>query len=403
VLQGDEHLPHLTVAETVRFAVQLRMDQSSVPALHEARVALIMAMLRLESIADVAVGDRHGADGGGGGGGLVDGDGFVKGRSSKGQGGGGITDGERKRLSIAVEVAALPTLIFADEPTTGLDAPTAYDVMRSVVQLAQQDRSFGGGSGTGGVGKREGADFYAHRTVVATIHQPSPAVFALFSKVLLLAGGRPIFFGAPAEVVDHFTSPLMGYEFEAGANPGDFCVSIAGGGLVAEGQSQPSSPSALYGAWALTPEAQALDAQADGTAGGPVGSQNNGVVDSNLLSFARLQQQQQQQQGGGGDPFSAEAVRLRARTATMASAATLTPKYDNGLGAGGVEGKEARYVALEAMLESPHVSEFLPEARQFRLLLARAWASASRRGDVLRVRRRFMGCVAWQGPFLFVL
>lgn len=44
----------------------------------------------------------------------------------------GLSGGERKRLSIAVELIARPKLIFADEPTTGLDSFQAHKVITRV-------------------------------------------------------------------------------------------------------------------------------------------------------------------------------------------------------------------------------------------------------------------------------
>jgi len=41
----------------------------------------------------------------------------------------GISGDEKKRLSIACELIASPSVIFADEPTTGLDACQAERVM----------------------------------------------------------------------------------------------------------------------------------------------------------------------------------------------------------------------------------------------------------------------------------
>lgn len=41
----------------------------------------------------------------------------------------GISGGERKRTNIAMELITLPRVLFLDEPTTGLDANTAYSVM----------------------------------------------------------------------------------------------------------------------------------------------------------------------------------------------------------------------------------------------------------------------------------
>jgi len=43
----------------------------------------------------------------------------------------GVSGGERKRTSIGVELIANPSVLFVDEPTTGLDSHTAL----SIVQL----------------------------------------------------------------------------------------------------------------------------------------------------------------------------------------------------------------------------------------------------------------------------
>ena len=39
----------------------------------------------------------------------------------------GISGGERKRTSIGVELITNPSVIFLDEPTTGLDSETALN------------------------------------------------------------------------------------------------------------------------------------------------------------------------------------------------------------------------------------------------------------------------------------
>lgn len=60
----------------------------------------------------------------------------------------GVSGGERKRTSIGVELITDPSLIFLDEPTTGLDSFTATSVMETLGDLARND----------------------NRTVISTIH-----------------------------------------------------------------------------------------------------------------------------------------------------------------------------------------------------------------------------------------
>ncbi|KAI8025270.1 ABC transporter G family member 7 [Camellia lanceoleosa] len=49
----------------------------------------------------------------------------------------GISGGKKKHLSMACELITSPSVIFADEPTTGLDVFQAEKVMETLHQLAQ--------------------------------------------------------------------------------------------------------------------------------------------------------------------------------------------------------------------------------------------------------------------------
>ncbi|CDJ48370.1 white protein, putative [Eimeria brunetti] len=84
----------------------------------------------------------------------------------------GISGGEKKRLNIATEMMTSPSVIFADEPTTGLDSYIAENVMSIFRLLADRGR-----------------------TIICTIHQPSSNIFNMFTKVLLLSCGRLVFYG----------------------------------------------------------------------------------------------------------------------------------------------------------------------------------------------------------------
>jgi ABC-type multidrug transport system ATPase subunit len=72
----------------------------------------------------------------------------------------GLSTEQRKQLTIAVELVANPSVMFMDEPTTGLDARAAAIVMRAVKNVAD----------TG-------------RTIVCTVHQPSIDIFESFDEV----------------------------------------------------------------------------------------------------------------------------------------------------------------------------------------------------------------------------
>jgi ABC-type transport system involved in cytochrome bd biosynthesis fused ATPase/permease subunit len=124
VEQTDVHAPQATVREAVLFSAHMRLDA---PRARRAAFAdEVLSLTELTPIGDALVG--------------------VPGAS-------GLSVEQRKRLTIAVELAGNPSILFADEPTSGLDARSAAVVVRAL---------------------RAGAD--SGRAVVATVHQPSADV-----------------------------------------------------------------------------------------------------------------------------------------------------------------------------------------------------------------------------------
>lgn len=97
----------------------------------------------------------------------------------------GLSGGERKRLSVAAGIIALPSVIFLDEPTSGLDSYAALNVMQYMRKMAD----------------------WGH-IVIASIHQPRSAIWNLFDKVLMLSGGRMMYFGNRVDMMSWFSHEL---------------------------------------------------------------------------------------------------------------------------------------------------------------------------------------------------
>jgi len=95
-----------------------------------------------------------------------------------------ISGGQRRRVALAEGLLADSRLLFLDEPTTGLsasDAQELIDVLRDVA-----DNGY---------------------TIVMTIHQPRQSIFNKIDNVLLLSsGGEQVYFGPTSQLESHFVS-----------------------------------------------------------------------------------------------------------------------------------------------------------------------------------------------------
>jgi ATP-binding cassette subfamily G (WHITE) protein 2 (SNQ2) len=189
ILQDDLQIATLTVRETIYFAASFRMEEGSSAEEINKRVELLLELMSLSHIQDSFVGDAMHR---------------------------GISGGQLKRLSIAVEMVSLPFIVFLDEPTSGLDSTMALDVMQTACRLARE-----------------------HRTCIATIHQPSPEVFALFDYVVLLSEGRLIYFGTVHQVQEYFCGQVLSYTWEEGKNPAEFLIEVSEGLLIPDDRSMP--------------------------------------------------------------------------------------------------------------------------------------------------------------------
>ncbi|EFJ43615.1 ATP-binding cassette transporter [Volvox carteri f. nagariensis] len=183
VEQVDVHNPHATVEEAMLFSARLRVSSDMLPAAN-ARM-FVRHMMKVVELGPLA----HRLIGAGGA-------------------SGGLSTEARKRLTIAVELVANPSIVFMDEPTTGLDARAAGLVMRAVRNTVA----------TG-------------RTVVCTIHQPNREIMDCFDELLLLKpGGRSIFFGPlgrrQSDLVTYLSSIPGVSGYEPHMNPAEWMLEV---------------------------------------------------------------------------------------------------------------------------------------------------------------------------------
>ena len=93
-----------------------------------------------------------------------------------------ISGGQRKRLNIALELIREPTILFVDEPTSGLSSVDSEIVMNLLKEQT-----------------------YRGKLVIINIHQPGSDIYKMFDKIMIIdRGGYLIFYGNPSEAIVYF-------------------------------------------------------------------------------------------------------------------------------------------------------------------------------------------------------
>jgi ABC-type multidrug transport system ATPase subunit len=93
-----------------------------------------------------------------------------------------ISGGQRKRLNIALELIREPSILFVDEPTSGLSSRDSENVMDLLRELTLKGK-----------------------LIFVVIHQPSSEIYKMFDKMIILdVGGYMIYYGNPVEGVMYF-------------------------------------------------------------------------------------------------------------------------------------------------------------------------------------------------------
>ena len=93
-----------------------------------------------------------------------------------------ISGGQRKRLNIALELIREPSVLFVDEPTSGLSSRDSENIMDLLKELTLRGK-----------------------LIFVVIHQPSSEIFKMFDRLFILdQGGYPIYYGNPVESIVYF-------------------------------------------------------------------------------------------------------------------------------------------------------------------------------------------------------
>ncbi|GJP86153.1 hypothetical protein CLOP_g16215 [Closterium sp. NIES-67] len=165
---------NLTVKETLMFAAMLRLPEGTEEIDQIVRVEHVLDSLELTHCADKVIGRT--------------------GRNA-------VLYNELRRLAIGVQMIVNPPLLLLDEPTSGLDGAMALRITRALHSYA-----------------------LAGRSVVATMKQPSAKMFSLFTHLLLITDGNPIFFGAAGAALPYFDS--IGYTMGADTSAAEFFLDL---------------------------------------------------------------------------------------------------------------------------------------------------------------------------------
>ena len=152
--QEDLLIEDLTVYQNLYYNARLCLDRYDEPRIREI-VTQVLTDLDLYDIRDLKVGKPLGKV---------------------------ISGGQRKRVNIGLELIREPSVLFVDEPTSGLSSVDSEMVMTLLKEQV-----------------------YKGKLVIVNIHQPSSDLYKMFDKIIFMdKGGYQIFYGNPSEAVIYF-------------------------------------------------------------------------------------------------------------------------------------------------------------------------------------------------------
>ena len=108
-----------------------------------------------------------------------------------------ISGGQRKRLNIALELIREPSILFVDEPTSGLSSRDSENVMDLLRELTLKGK-----------------------LIFVVIHQPSSQIYKMFDKMIILdTGGYMVYYGHPIDCISYFKTADNQVKSEEGECP----------------------------------------------------------------------------------------------------------------------------------------------------------------------------------------
>lgn len=154
VSQSDYLIEELTVFENIYYNAKLSLGE--LPEKNIIRLVLsILSKLELDNVMDLKVGNPLQKT---------------------------ISGGQRKRVNIALELIREPSILFIDEPTSGLSSRDSENIMTLLKELTLHGK-----------------------LIFVVIHQPSSEIYKMFDRLIILdTGGYMIYYGNPIDAIVYF-------------------------------------------------------------------------------------------------------------------------------------------------------------------------------------------------------
>jgi ABC-type multidrug transport system ATPase subunit len=176
VSQEDILIGHLTARETLYNSAAMKRDKAVKDIIED--VEQLLQILGLTDVADNYIGATFR---------------------------GGLSRCQKRRVEIGAELVAAPLVLFLDEPTSGLDTNVAFEVLKSIQDIARASNG--------------------RLSIMLSIHQPNLRTLRLFDHIMVLGGGTMNFFGSMTESIQYLTS--IGFPLPRHYIPTDFLLLVS--------------------------------------------------------------------------------------------------------------------------------------------------------------------------------